>query len=100
VLVAGGGAARLLISGGYRPALSGDGRFVVAEVAYASYAADLTTRPPPGIRVYSSSIGGDRARHLGQAGAEAAAVLSPTAARSRREGGGGQRAVRGARGRA
>ncbi|MEA2371996.1 MAG: TolB protein [Solirubrobacteraceae bacterium] len=61
----------------FSPALSADGR----AVAYASYAADLTTRPPPrgpGIRVYSSSVEGQRTRYLGQAGAEAAAVLSPS----------------------
>lgn len=57
----------------FSPAISGDGR----SVAFASYSADLTTRPPPsgpGIRVYVSSLARGRTRYLGQAGAETAAV--------------------------
>jgi len=57
----------------FSPAVSADGR----SVAFASYSADLTTRPPPrgpGIRVYVSSLAGRPTRYLGQAGAEASAV--------------------------
>jgi hypothetical protein len=57
----------------FSPALAGDGR----SVAFASYAADLTRRPPPpgpGIRVYVSSLVGRGTRYLGQAGAEASAA--------------------------
>ncbi len=60
----------------FSPALSADGR----TVAYASYAADLTSRPPPrgpGIRVYASSLERHSTRYLGQAGAEASAVRRP-----------------------
>jgi WD40-like Beta Propeller Repeat len=65
----------------FSPAISADGR----SIAYASYAADLTRRPPPrgpGIRVYVGSVAGRSTRYLGQAGAEASALARSVVGRS------------------